>query len=171
MADSPVSTLSSHGSSEFMEDVKLEDREASLDLDNPDSATMPPSKRQKIGANSYRSTPQYDGQNDYGDISSDTSGSVPSSPLLGNGYVADDDQSEQVSECRWRNCRVGDLGNMDALVHHIHEDHIGQRQKRYACEWENCPRIDASHASGYALKAHMRSHTKAKPFYCALPGG
>ena len=101
---------------------------------------------------------------------SDTSGDVPSSPAIGQAYTQDDDHSEQVTVCKWRNCPAGDLHNMDVLVHHIHDDHIGIRQKRYACEWENCPRIDANHPSGYALRAHMRSHTREKPFYCALPG-
>ena len=58
---------------------------------------------------------------------------------------------------------------MDQLVSHIHTVHIGQRQKKYSCEWEGCSRKGMPHASGYALRAHMRSHTREKPFYCALP--
>lgn len=175
MADSPGSPLSSHASSEFTEDVKLEDREPSLDAfpDTADSHLMPPAKRQRIGTFSYRSTPASlsEAQLEDLDISSDTSGDIPNSPPTGPAYQQDDDQpSEQVTECKWRNCTAGDLHNMDELVKHIHDDHIGIRQKKYACEWLGCPRIDANHASGYALRAHMRSHTREKPFYCALPG-
>ncbi|KAH0603845.1 uncharacterized protein H6S33_007504 [Morchella sextelata] len=97
------------------------------------------------------------------DISSDTSGSVPGSP-------SDDDfdHAEQVTVCRWDGCDC-DLGDMDALVKHIHDSHIGSRRAKYACEWDDCTRKGMAHASGYALRAHMRSHTKEKPFYCTLP--
>ncbi|MCJ1484663.1 hypothetical protein MMC06_004836 [Schaereria dolodes] len=174
MADSPGSPLSSHASSEFTEDVKTEDREPSLDAlpDHIDTHLMPPTKRQRTGNFSYRSTPQsqFEAQQEEEEaISSDTSGDIPSSPLGSTNNQDDEQVYEQVTACRWRNCPAGDLGHMDALVKHIHEDHIGTRQKKYACEWEGCSRIDANHASGYALKAHMRSHTREKPFYCALP--
>ena len=174
MADSPGSPLSSHASSEFTEDVKLEDG-ASMDVDHPDSA-LPPTKRRRLGSayygpRGYLAEPLAGvGPEDDDDMSSDTSGELPSSPPAGSAYVQEDDYLEQVTFCRWRNCDAGDLGTMDALVSHIHEVHVRQRQKRYACEWENCSRIDASHASGYALRAHMRSHTREKPFFCALPG-
>ncbi|KAL7268755.1 hypothetical protein RUND412_008611 [Rhizina undulata] len=97
------------------------------------------------------------------DISSDTSGSVPGSPM-----DLDEEHTEQVSICRWNSCNM-DLGNMDDLVKHIHDEHIGTRKAKYACEWDDCSRKGMAHASGYALRAHMRSHTKEKPFYCTLP--
>ena len=173
MESPPGSPLSSHASSEFADDVKTEERDQSLDAlpDHDDTHLMPPSKRQRTGMHSYRSTPAShpEPSEDLGDISSDTSGDAPGSP---QPQMQDDDPAAhgQVTICRWLDCPVGDLGNMDVLVQHLHDDHIGIRQKRYACEWEGCQRIGMNHASGYALRAHMRSHTREKPFYCALPG-
>ncbi|KAL8863016.1 MAG: hypothetical protein Q9178_000389 [Gyalolechia marmorata] len=179
MSESPLgSPLSSHASSEFAEDVKIDDRDQSVDslADRADGHLMPPSKRRKTGnqtgnqtayQTAYRSpTPTLLEADDVdGDISSDSSGSVPASEL---GSL-DDDQHEQVSVCRWEDCPAGDLGNMDELVKHIHDDHIGHRQKKYVCQWVGCQRQGSEHASGYALKAHTRSHTKEKPFICELP--
>ena len=169
MADSPGSPLSSHASSEFTEDAKLGEFEADTEL------AVHPSKRQKLAVSSFRYTPLFDSvdgaDDDENDISSDSEASAPSSPSISPAGLTDEDHAEQVTVCRWRNCSTGDLGNMDALVDHIHMDHIGPRQKKYVCEWEGCSRMDANHASGYALRAHMRSHTREKPFYCALPGG
>lgn len=113
------------------------------------------------------------------DISSDTDGSVPGSPHLGasGAAAAGDDEGdappggkEQVSVCKWEGCEAGDQGNMDLLVKHLHQEHIHARQKKYSCEWIDCTRKGIAHASGYALRAHMRSHTREKPFYCTLPG-
>ncbi|KAL2023241.1 hypothetical protein VTK56DRAFT_3364 [Thermocarpiscus australiensis] len=101
------------------------------------------------------------------DVSSDTDGDIPSSPV--NARQDEDDFQEQITVCAWEGCRAGDLGNMDRLVEHIHNDHIESRQKKYTCEWVGCSRKSMPHASGYALKAHMRSHTREKPFYCYLP--
>ncbi|KAF2842461.1 hypothetical protein M501DRAFT_998763 [Patellaria atrata CBS 101060] len=168
-ADSPLSDLSSE---DFIEEaeVKHEDRSASADpyqdVDNPR-----PSKRQRTGASSYQhrdsiievAPPAAD---TFSDVSSDTSGSLPGSP----SHPGEDDGAyEQITICRWDGCEMGDMGNMDKLVDHLHEDHIGSKQKKYSCEWLDCSRKGIPHASGYALRAHMRSHTREKPFYCTLP--
>ncbi|KAL8830465.1 MAG: hypothetical protein Q9170_005718 [Blastenia crenularia] len=170
MSESPPgSPLSSHASSEFAEDIRTEDREQSADYigDAVDTHLMPPSKRRKIGQTAFRSTSvtPFEPEEDPGDISSDTSGSIPASEL----GVIDDDHHEQVTVCRWEGCPAGDLGNMDELVQHIHNDHISPRQKKWTCQWVGCQRQGSEHASGYALRGHMRSHTKEKPFICFLP--
>ena len=171
MADSPGSPLSSHGSSEFTEDVKYEDHDASIDP----YANVPAAKRQKTGYSSYRSTPQRDEVFD-DDISEDTDGGVPNSPVAPPMMVQEEDTVEQVSVCKWKGCEVGDLKNLDLLVQHLRAEHIegsgalGQKGKRYVCEWENCPRQDAAPTTAYAMRSHMRSHTREKPFLCAVPG-
>ncbi|KAI1436291.1 hypothetical protein GGR50DRAFT_686492 [Xylaria sp. CBS 124048] len=162
--------------SDESEDVE-NDYEDNTIVDEP---ILPPSKRQKLGNGSRASSsvhvdpepePEPDPDEDHdlhdGDISSDTSGDVPNSPI--NAKLDEDEFQEQVTVCAWEACRAGDLGNMDRLVEHIHNDHIESRQKKYTCEWNGCSRKSLPHASGYALKAHMRSHTREKPFYCYLP--
>ncbi|KAK1150206.1 hypothetical protein N8T08_000108 [Aspergillus melleus] len=177
MAESPGSPLSSIASDD------MSDRETEKQPFSPSASNLPPSKRRRTGVATWdRNTPvSTTFQDDMpppspsSTISSDTSGDIPNSPgtwaLIGGSQ--DDDYSgqgnDQVTVCRWDGCDVGDLGNMDDLVQHIHNDHVGSRQKKYSCEWSDCTRKGQTHASGYALRAHMRSHTREKPFYCALP--
>jgi len=134
-------------------------------------AQPPPAKRQKLEDGSVRATPaSHDVEFDaLSSISSDTSGDVPQSPSIARAFD-EEEIHEQITVCSWEGCKAGDLGNMDKLVDHIHNDHIEGRQKKYTCEWEDCSRKSMPHASGYALRAHVRSHTREKPFYCALPG-
>ncbi|KAF4469766.1 hypothetical protein FALBO_3352 [Fusarium albosuccineum] len=143
-----------------------------------DESTLRPSKRQRLDAGSTTSSavvpdaepeavPEPDPLEGMSDVSSDTSGDIPSSPI--NARLDEEDFQDQVTVCDWDGCPAGDQGNMDKLVEHIHNSHIENRQKKYTCEWRSCNRKGLPHASGYALKAHMRSHTREKPFYCYLP--
>lgn len=192
--DSPGSPLSDISSDDFPEEVPQSVRSASASP-YPEAR---PNKRQRLsGAGTHvnrRSSGHhvhhaaYADQAEDGtivvtgvpsdvDISSDTEGSVAGS-VHGLHLGADDEDGEkgagggkeQISVCRWEGCDAGDQGNMDLLVKHLHEEHIHARQKKYSCEWIDCTRKGIAHASGYALRAHMRSHTREKPFYCTLPG-
>ncbi len=155
--DSPLSSVAS--SDEYEEGTLIDD--------------LPPPKRQKRGDGSTTSSavvvPETDPLEGMSPVSEDTDGDIPSSPPI-VARLEEDDYQEQVTACVWDGCNVGYLENMDKLVEHIHNDHIEGKQKKYTCEWVGCPRKSMPHASGYALKAHMRSHTREKPFYCYLPG-
>ncbi|KAK0618254.1 hypothetical protein B0T17DRAFT_496016 [Bombardia bombarda] len=168
--DSPLSSMDTSASEdEFLDDA-------------PDVVEEgPPTKRLKLGAAAGSTAsssaaaaviPEPDAADPdplegMSEVSSDTDGDIPSSPI--NTRQDEDDFQEQVTVCAWEGCKAGDLRNMDRLVEHIHNDHIEGRQKKYTCEWNGCTRKSLAHASGYALKAHMRSHTREKPFYCYLP--
>ncbi|KAI9371197.1 hypothetical protein BJX61DRAFT_534990 [Aspergillus egyptiacus] len=179
MAESPPGSPLSSIASDIMSD-----RDDSKQGLSPPPPNMPPFKRRRTGMASWdRNTPVSTSFQDElppppspsTSISSDTSGEIPNSPntLSLIGANQDEDYSgqcnDQVTVCRWDGCDFRDLGNMDDLVQHIHNEHVGSRQKKYSCEWSDCPRKGQTHASGYALRAHMRSHTREKPFYCALP--
>lgn len=169
MADSPGSPLSSIASEEFTEDMKFDDQGHSYD--------MPPSKRRRTAFDRHTPVSSIHDEpvpvSPSTSISSDTSGELPNSPHA-SSLGLDDDYSgqgnDQITVCRWDGCEGGDFGNMDDLVKHLEDEHIGTRQKKHSCEWSDCSRKGQTHASGYALRAHMRSHTREKPFYCFLPG-
>lgn len=171
--DSPASDLSDYASDDFPEDIKG-GRPRSMEP-TPDHDHRP-SKRLRLNNRAPSSPPAQIAvplpEEEEGYVSPDTDGSVPASPNHHPGMSQDLDEfgQDQVTVCKWEGCAVGDLENMDKLFEHLHDDHIGTRQKKYSCEWSDCTRKGIPHASGYALRAHMRSHTREKPFYCTLPG-
>lgn len=110
------------------------------------------------------------------DISEDTDGDVPApkphAPNSTYHHLLEEEinnNEPQVTVCAWDGCETGDLSTMDKLVEHLHAEHVEGKQRRYTCEWFGCPRKGKSHASAYALKAHLRSHTREKPHVCLLP--
>jgi hypothetical protein len=149
--------------------------------DHRDTLVPPPAKKRKLSA-SPRSSVPYDTPmvdtmmkipDDISDVSEDSEGSVQGTPKALKDLAMPDEvtiASEQVRTCRWEGCTVGELGNLDALVDHLNEHHVNAaKQTRYTCGWFDCKATGKVQMSAYALKAHLRSHTKEKPFYCALP--
>lgn len=180
---SPTSSLSELSSEAFEEDVKLPERSVSPYHSPDQDPDARPSKRQRTGGHASWDSrdagqPAAFVAPDDGYISEDTDGSVPGSPthvpqaaqVAAAGQDEDGLAGEQITVCKWDGCEAGNLGNMDRLVEHLNNDHIQAKQKKYSCEWIDCSRKGTPHASGYALRAHMRSHTREKPFYCSLPG-
>jgi hypothetical protein len=149
----------------------------SVDMTHTDDHLAPPSKRRKTGPSTLQhnferdvsSQPAADDNDDILSISSDGYSTAPGSPTHDEYALRDEAQTT----CLWKDCQFGDAVNNDELVRHVQGTHCatgGPKKTKYVCEWGECQRKTSNHPSGYALKAHMRSHTKEKPYYCALPG-
>lgn len=181
MADSPGSSdLSSPPSEEYEDQLSAAGQSSRPSVDHSHADTdhlAPPPKRRKTAANpshraSYDRAPSSQPDPDAEDtlsISEDGFSDAPSSPTHDEWAMREEAQIE----CLWRDCEFGRALNNDDLVLHVQTTHCatgGPKKTKYVCEWGECQKKASNHPSGYALKAHMRSHTKEKPYYCALPG-
>lgn len=180
--DRDIKMASSPGSSD-LSDVPSDDEDDQTSIadissrPSVDQDQSHPSKRRKTGNNnsihvSYEraSSSQPEPEDDILSVSEDSFGSAPGSPTHDEYAVRDEAQME----CLWKDCDYGRAQNNDELVQHVQSTHCatgGPKRSKYICEWGECQNKKANvHPSNYALKAHCRSHTKEKPYYCALPG-
>lgn len=180
MADSPASSdLSDPPSVESDNEDQLStaipSSRPSVDIGHADSDQLaPPSKRRKTAASTlsaldHAPSSHPEEEDDNISLSSDGWSSAPGSPNDDEYTLRDQAQTQ----CLWRDCDFGVGINNDDLVNHVQSTHCatgGPKKTKYVCEWGECQKRTSNHPSGYALKAHMRSHTKEKPYYCSLPG-
>lgn len=162
---------------------------ASTTIGTPRRHHERPPKRRRIGASAYdHSTPQSSTLNvplsPSGSISSDSSTELPfdssfanlpvTHPLSASYHAAQKDPSEpdadhQMTTCLWDDCPHPEQDNLDRLVQHISNVHVVPKNKKFWCGWRDCTRKEIAHTSAYALRTHLRSHTKEKPFMCQVP--
>lgn len=180
MADSPASSdLSDPPSAESENDDQLSNAgpssRPSVDITHAEADHLvPPAKKRKTGPSSMAileraPSSQPEQEDDNISLSEDGWSTAPGSPNDDEYALRDQAQTQ----CLWRDCDFGSAENNDELVKHVQGTHCataGPKKTKYVCEWGECQRKASNHPSGYALKAHMRSHTKEKPYYCHLPG-
>ncbi|KAF7726995.1 hypothetical protein EC973_008108 [Apophysomyces ossiformis] len=75
---------------------------------------------------------------------------------------------EQV-QCRWKDCGQK-FDELQQLISHIRDSHVGSGKPTYTCEWEGCARNQKPFTKRHKMYNHLRTHTGERPFVCTKPG-
>ncbi|KAI8388301.1 uncharacterized protein BYT42DRAFT_485872, partial [Radiomyces spectabilis] len=59
--------------------------------------------------------------------------------------------------------------DLQKLISHIAEKHVGSGKATYSCEWEGCPRNQKPFTKRHKMYNHLRTHTGERPFVCPKP--
>ncbi|KAJ1969940.1 hypothetical protein H4R35_006009 [Dimargaris xerosporica] len=70
--------------------------------------------------------------------------------------------------CAWDECHL-ELSTVTELSAHLESEHAPTGQRVYTCEWRGCPRRGIRQQTRFALLAHLRRHTGARPYRCQVP--
>ncbi|KAG1473581.1 hypothetical protein G6F56_000876 [Rhizopus delemar] len=83
--------------------------------------------------------------------------------------VSEEQQKKQRTQCEWRECRK-EFDQLQELIAHVNNKHIGSGKPSYFCEWKNCQRNEKPFIKRHKMCNHLRTHTGERPFICTEEG-
>ncbi|KAL0072865.1 hypothetical protein F4703DRAFT_1954014 [Phycomyces blakesleeanus] len=69
-------------------------------------------------------------------------------------------------QCLWRDCGET-FEELQKLITHINDNHVGSGKPTYCCEWEKCIRNQKPFTKRHKMYNHLRTHTGERPFVCS----
>ncbi|KAI9021680.1 hypothetical protein CLU79DRAFT_752783 [Phycomyces nitens] len=72
-------------------------------------------------------------------------------------------------QCLWRDCGET-FEELQKLITHINDNHVGSGKPTYCCEWEKCIRNQKPFTKRHKMYNHLRTHTGERPFVCTKQG-